>query len=74
VKTHKLTGECWTIGSYLRSAAKKFEELAADCRKPDASPSYAGLASTFDQQKEDATKFAQLFEQADSVTIHSEEA
>jgi hypothetical protein len=66
-----LTDKARTIASYLRSAALKFEDIAADCRKPDSSPGYASLAQTFDTQALDAIALAELFENADNINVET---
>jgi hypothetical protein len=67
-----LTESAWTIGSYLRSAATKFEEIERDCLKPESAPAYRSLAPTFANQKTEALRLAELFEQAESVELKSD--
>lgn len=65
-----LRDECWTIGSYLRSAASKFEEIERGLFQDDR-PNIRALALPFTKQKHDAALFATMFENAESVTIYT---
>lgn len=72
--TNKVTltdADCWTIGSFLRSAALRFGETAGEFKKPGMQN--PGFAAQFDKQKAEAEKFAALFENAASVTVETEE-
>jgi hypothetical protein len=72
MRKQTLTEDCWTIGSYLRSAANKFEEIEKGLRSDDR-PNIRGFAAQFAAQKEEANKFAAMFESAASVTIETKE-
>jgi hypothetical protein len=54
--------DCLSVGFYLRTASKRFGELEAECKVPDAPPGLPGFAPTFEQQKRDALRYAVIFE------------
>lgn len=66
---HNLSNRSWTIASYLRSAASKFEEIAKDLR---TLPGQAEFISSLDAQAAEAIKFAEIFESAETVTVDTE--
>jgi hypothetical protein len=52
--------QCWSIASYLRSAAGLFEGFAKDGTV---------LSEQFEKQRKDAIAMAELFEFAESASI-----
>jgi hypothetical protein len=58
---HKLTEEqCWSLASYLRTAAGKFAEFAAQDTV---------LSAQFEKQRLEANAMATLFENAESARV-----
>ena len=58
--------QCWTISSYLNSAASLFEDLAK--QSPDI-----GLRDQFLKQRDEAKQLASLFALADGATLVQED-
>lgn len=69
-KTVLLEDQCYTISSFLMSAAVKFAELAETAAEKPAMPA---LAEQFKRQHEQAKKFATLFSNAINAEVTLEE-
>lgn len=51
--------QCYTISSFLQTAASKFDEIAKSMR--EVAPPLAGFAQQFDKQAHEARQFATMF-------------
>ena len=67
----KLTAEqCWSMASYLRTAADQFRAFAEQMR---TAPTNIRLAQQFEKQRAEAMAMAILFENADSAHVAAQE-
>lgn len=61
--------QCYTLGSFLRTAQGKFEEFSRALREDPTSPAQNDLAKQFDRQAREAQQFAVLFESAEGAEV-----
>lgn len=62
--------QCWSIGSYLRTAAGQFKTFREQMEQHPGNPQ---LAEQFEKQRKEADALATLFENADSAKVFLEE-
>ena len=56
----------WSLASYLRTAAARFQEFAD---MANAAPSIPRLAEQFQKQRAEAEEFATMFENAEFIEV-----